>query len=104
MEVAFTKKLKSTLNSGNVSYYSVHSLFFYYRLPSKNFKIKIYKTIILRADSYGWETWSDIQRGYVRKEFRGEYLDLRGRNKRQNGEKYQMKSFVTYTLHQILLG
>jgi hypothetical protein len=32
------------------------------------------------------------------------YLDLRGRKWREAGEDCIMKSFITFTLHQILLG
>jgi hypothetical protein len=50
-------EIKSRLNSGNVSYYSVQNLLSY-RLISKNLKIKIYRTVILPVVLYGCETWS----------------------------------------------
>jgi hypothetical protein len=45
------------LDSRNICYHSVQNLFFS-RLPSKNVKIRIYKTIILPVVLYGCETWS----------------------------------------------
>jgi hypothetical protein len=50
-------EIKSRLNSGNASYYSVQN-FLSSRLISKNLKIKIYKTVILPVVLYGCETWS----------------------------------------------
>jgi hypothetical protein len=51
------EKIKSRLNSGNACYRSVQSLLSS-RLPSRNVKVKIYKTIILPVVLYGCETWS----------------------------------------------
>jgi hypothetical protein len=51
------EEIKSRLNSGNASYYSVQSLSSS-RLLSRNVKVKIYKTIILPVVLYGCETWS----------------------------------------------
>jgi hypothetical protein len=48
-------EIKSRLNSGNASYYSVQNLFSS-RLISRNLKIKIYKTVILPVVLYGCET------------------------------------------------
>jgi hypothetical protein len=48
--------IRSRLYSGIASYYSVQSLFSSCLLP-KNFKIKIFKTIILPVASYGCENW-----------------------------------------------
>jgi hypothetical protein len=45
------------LNSGNACYNSVQSLLSS-RLPSKNIKIRIYKTIILPVVPFGCKTWS----------------------------------------------
>jgi hypothetical protein len=53
----FQKEIKRRLNSGNVCYHSVQRLLSS-RLLSKNLKIRIYKTIILRVVLYGCETWS----------------------------------------------
>jgi hypothetical protein len=50
-------EIKSRLNSGNACYYPVQSILFF-RLISKNLKIKIYKTVILLVVLYGLETWS----------------------------------------------
>jgi hypothetical protein len=45
------------LNSDDACYHSMHNLLSP-RLPSKNVKISIYKTIILPLVLYGSETWS----------------------------------------------
>jgi hypothetical protein len=50
------EKIKSRLKSGKACYYSVHNLLSSSFL-SKNIKIKIYRTIILRVVLYGCETW-----------------------------------------------
>jgi hypothetical protein len=51
------EEIKSRLKSGNACYHSVQSLLSS-SLLSKNFKIKIYITIILPVVLYGCETWS----------------------------------------------
>jgi hypothetical protein len=51
------EEIKRRLNSGNVCYHSVQNLLSF-RLLLKNFKIRIYKTIILPVILYGCETWS----------------------------------------------
>ena len=50
-------EIKSKLKLGNACYHSVQNLLSS-RLPSKNTKIKMYRTIILHAVFYGCETWS----------------------------------------------
>jgi hypothetical protein len=50
-------EIKSRLNSGNASYYSVQNLLSS-RLISKYLKFKIYKTLIFPVVLYGCETWS----------------------------------------------
>ena len=50
-------EIKSILKSGNSCYHSVQNLSSSCLL-SKNIKIKIYRTIILRVVLYGCETWS----------------------------------------------
>ena len=50
------EKIKSSLKSWNVCYQSVKNLLSS-SLLSKNIKIKIYRTIILRFVLYGCETW-----------------------------------------------
>jgi hypothetical protein len=50
------EKIKSRINSGNVCYCTLQDLLSF-RLPPKNVKSKIYKTIILPVVSYGCETW-----------------------------------------------
>jgi hypothetical protein len=59
------EEFKSRLKLGNACYYSVQNLLFY-RLLSKNLKIKIYRTIIMPIVLYGFEAWSLI----IRKESR----------------------------------
>ena len=49
-------EIKCKLKAGNSCYYSVQTLLSS-RLLSENFKIKIYKTIILPVVLYGCETW-----------------------------------------------
>jgi len=51
------EEIKRRLRSGNTCYHSVQNLLSS-RLLSKNFKIKIYRTIILPVVLYGCETWS----------------------------------------------
>jgi UDP-galactopyranose mutase len=53
---AIQEEIKSRLSSGNACYYSVQNLLTS-RLLSKNLKINIYRTIILRIVLYGFETW-----------------------------------------------
>jgi hypothetical protein len=53
------EEVKSRLQSGNACYYSVQNLLSS-RLLSKNFKIRIYRSIILPVVLYGCETWSLI--------------------------------------------
>jgi hypothetical protein len=55
------KEMKSRLNLGNSCYHSVQSLVFSC-LPSRNIKVKIYKTIIQSVVLYGCETWSPTLR------------------------------------------
>ena len=50
-------EIKSRLRSGNACYHSVQNLLSS-TLLSKNFKIKIYRTIIFPVVLYGCETWS----------------------------------------------
>ena len=51
------KEIKCRLKAGNSCYYSVQTLLSS-GLLSKNFKIKIHKTIILPVVLYGCEAWS----------------------------------------------
>jgi len=51
------EEIKSRLKSGNACYHSVQNLLSS-KLPSKNLKIKIYRTIILPVVLYACETWS----------------------------------------------
>jgi hypothetical protein len=51
------EKIKRRLNSDN-DYYNSGQKPLSSRLPSKNLKIRIYKTIMLPVVLYGYETWS----------------------------------------------
>jgi hypothetical protein len=51
------EEIKSRLKLGNACYYSVQNILSS-RLLSKNFKIKIYRNIILPVVLYGCEAWS----------------------------------------------
>jgi hypothetical protein len=51
------EEIKSRINSENCCCYCVQSILSS-RLLCKHLKIKIYKTIILPVDLYGYETWS----------------------------------------------
>ena len=51
------EEIKKRMRSGNAYYHSVQNLLSS-RLPSKNLKIKIYRTIIFPVVLYGCETWS----------------------------------------------
>ena len=51
------EEIKSRLKSGNARCHSVQNLLSSI-LPSKNSKIKIYRTIILPVVLYGYQTWS----------------------------------------------
>ena len=53
---SISEELKSRFNSGSAYLHSGQNLLFS-RLLSKNFKIKIYKIIILPVVSYGCVTW-----------------------------------------------
>jgi hypothetical protein len=55
---SINEEIKSRLNLGNACYLSVQSFLSSSRLPSRNIKVKIYKTIILQVVLYGCKTWS----------------------------------------------
>jgi hypothetical protein len=77
-------------------------------LPSKNLEIKIYRTIILPVIFYECENWSLTLREehglrvYENRVLTGEYLNLRRRKWREDGEECIMRSFITCMFHQIL--
>jgi hypothetical protein len=50
------EEIKSRINSQNSCHHSVQNLLSS-RLPSRNVKVKIYKSIILPVVLCGWETW-----------------------------------------------
>jgi len=54
---SIAEEIKSRLRLGNACHHSVQNLLSS-SLLSKNVKIKIYRTIILRVVLYGCETWS----------------------------------------------
>jgi hypothetical protein len=51
------EEIKRRMNCGNACYHSLQKLLFSC-LPSKNVKIRIYKTVILPVVLYKCETWS----------------------------------------------
>ena len=59
------EEIKSKLESGNVSYHSVHNLLTS-SLLSKNIEVKKYRTIILPVVLYGCKTWSNTLREKLR--------------------------------------
>jgi hypothetical protein len=71
------EEIKSRRNSGNACYHSVQSLLSSL-LPSRNVKVKIYKTIILPVVLYGCGTLSLTLMEGVQ-----EYLDLRWMSNRR---------------------
>jgi hypothetical protein len=72
---------------------------------SKNLNIKIYKTIIFLVVSYGCKTWSlTVWEEHRLMVFENRVLRRIFRCKRENGEDCIMRSFVIFSLHQILLG
>jgi len=84
------EEIKSRLVSGNACYHSVHNLLSSHLL-SKNFEIKIYKTIILLlfciGVKLGHSHWGkNIVWGHLRTGCWGKYLDLRGRKWQEAGE------------------
>jgi hypothetical protein len=56
-QYSIQEEIKSRLKLGNACYHSVQNLLSS-RMPSKNLKSKIYKTITLLVVLYGCETWS----------------------------------------------
>ena len=82
-----TLEIKCRLKAGNSCSYSVQT-HLSSRLLSKNFKIKIYKILILLVVLYGCETWSLT----LREEFRLKVFENRtqsrifGHKKDDNGE------------------
>ena len=78
-------------------------------MPSKNLKIKIYRTIILPVVVYGCETWSLILREECRlRVFENRVLriilGLRGTKLQGSGENYIMRSLMICTPHPKLCG
>jgi len=76
-------------------------------VSSRKLKIKIYKTIILPIVLYGFETWFLTQREEPRLSVFGNRMLRRIfglRRKEVAREDCIMRIFITFTLHQILLG
>jgi hypothetical protein len=73
---------------------------------SKDFKIEIYKTIILPVVLYGCETWSlALREGRKLRVFEnGECLDVRRKEWCEAGKDCIMSNLIICTLHQIFLG
>jgi hypothetical protein len=99
--VAKFKHLEMTITNQNCIQEGVNS-----RLNSVN--VKIYRTMISLLALYGCETSSLTLREEYRLRVVGnrvlrEYLDLRGRRGREAAGDCKMRSFITCTLHQMLL-
>jgi hypothetical protein len=86
----------------------IQSKIFSLPVSCKKLKIKIYKTVIFPVVLYGCETWSAA----LRDEHRLRVFENRvlrrifgpKRKKTDHGESRIMMSFMTCTLHRILLG
>jgi hypothetical protein len=78
-----------------------------YSLLSRNFKTKIYRTIILPVVLYGYETWSLTLREehklrlFENRALRGVY-GPKGGQCDSTGEDYIMSSLMICTAHQLL--
>jgi hypothetical protein len=76
------------------------------RVPSKNLKIKLYKPLHLYAVLYGCETWSLT----LREEHRLKVFENRVMwrifepKMKEVGEGCIIRNFITFKLHQLLLG
>ena len=107
-ENSIQEEIKSKLKSGNACYYSVQIL-----LTSsflfKNFKIKIYRTIILPVVLFGYETWlltlkeerrlRVFENRVLRRIFGPKRDEVTG-----SGENSIMRSLMICTPHPILCG
>jgi hypothetical protein len=98
------EEIRRILNSGNACYHSAQNLLSS-RLPSKNIKIRTYKTIILRVILNRCENWSLI----LWEEHRVRVFENRmmrrifGQKREEVAENCMMESFITCTLHQVKL-
>jgi hypothetical protein len=77
-------------------------------LSKKTKEIKTYKAIILLVVLYGCETWSlTLRKGHRLRVSENsalrEIFRKRGRKWRETREECIMRSFITCTLHQLLL-
>jgi hypothetical protein len=77
-------------------------------LPSKNIRIRIYKTIILLVVLYGCETWClTLREEHRLRPFENRVLrrifGLKRAEVAEVGENCIMRSFITYPLHHIQL-
>jgi hypothetical protein len=92
------EEIKRRMNSGNICYHLVQNLQFF-RLLSKNVKVRIYKTVILPVVLCGCETWSVT--------LREEHKMIRKilgpkRDEVMGGEEHcKTRSFIICTLRQV---
>ena len=95
------------IKAENSCYYSVQTLLSF-RLLSKNYKIKIYKTIIFPVVLYGSKTWSLTLREECRlRIFENRILGLifgPNRDTKGGGEGFTMRNFTVCTVHLIYSG
>jgi len=83
----------------------IHNLTF--SSPTSKPTIKTHKYIILPFVLYGCDTWYlclSEDWGCLKTGCWGEYLDVTQRKWRKTGEDRMMRSFIIYTVHQMLLG
>jgi len=102
------EEIKSRLKLGNACYYLVQNLLSS-SLPSKNLKIRIYRTIILPVVLFGCETWSltlreerklrVFENTMFRRVFGPKRDEITG-----NGEDYIMRSLVICTPYPVFCG
>ena len=85
--------------AGNSGYYSVQT-HFSSRLLSKNYKIKIYKTIILPVVLYGCETWSLTLREESRLRVFENLRQIFGPKRDENGEWRRLHNEELYSLYR----
>jgi hypothetical protein len=93
--------IKSRSNMGNACYQSVQSLLSF-RLMSRNVKVKVYKTIILRVVLYGSETWTlTLRVEHKKRVFENRALRRifgpKRDEKQENGGSCTMRNFIICT-------
>jgi hypothetical protein len=92
-------EIKSRLNLGNASHYSIQNLLSSH-LISKNLKIKIYKTVILPVLLYGCETWSlTLGEEHRLRVFENRVLKLFGPKREEDGSWRKLHNDELHSLY-----